>query len=173
MELILTCLLKTCGLLAQFFCRLQSGFWPLSSSARHQNKNKCFFFFLKKKKGARVWNSWTCKCVNILTAPYDHMELITFIFWHIRLCLLKDILENESTPVSCRSQMERFIWRQVVHLQSLGQEEWYITMRLNQVWCGSLVLCGLQHTQAPLFSEGKLVVGMMSSVMIVSNVKLM
>lgn len=97
----------------------------------------------------------------------EHVELITHLFFldtffSARMKLLKEILENESTPVSSPSQIEHLKWRQVVHLQSLGQEEWCITIRPNQVWCGSLVLCGLQHIQAPLFSEGKLVVGMMS-----------
>lgn len=73
---------------------------------------------------------------------------------------------------SSLSLIGHLIWRQVVHLQSLGLEEWYITARPNQVWCGSLVLWAAAHWSTTIFWR-QIGRGDDVPLMIVSNVKLM
>lgn len=90
------------------------------------------------------------------------MELITHLsfdtFFSARATLLKEIFENESTPVSIHvlNEDESFVYK------ALARRNDTLLWGLIKFGVAHWPLCGLQHTQALLFSEGKLVVGMMS-----------
>lgn len=163
--------------------------WYSSSfpSARHHNMidKRIIAPFLKQKyvskQPKKVWCA-VLKHIKVLlesisAASTEHMELITNLSPDMFLLL--------------QNRPQRDFWKWVHsgfpdrsdHLQSLGKEEdeekggrggmIHLLWGLIKFGVAHWSTVGPQHTLALLFSDGKLVVGMMSPLMIVSNVKLM